>query len=81
MKDPQSLRVGDFVLVDAAAADLPSPFAGLVVCQVDMILSDPLFVSVRAALPGSLFSGSIRRSAIVKAIPPVPGAPDFRTLS
>lgn len=74
------LRVGDVVIVDSQAAKLPPPFSLLArqPAEVDMVLSDPLLVSVKCpprgvrGIPGvPFFSGTIPRSAIVQVAPPV----------
>lgn len=67
------LKVGDLVLVDAHAADLPIPLldGGQVVMVVDQILTDRFVVSVKNADPRFLavsFSGTIKRSSIIKLI-------------
>lgn len=72
-----SLRVGDLLLVDAQAAELPLPLrdGGQVVMIVDQVLSDPFMVSAKNADPRFLsvsFSGSIRRAAIVKVLASAP---------
>lgn len=75
-----ALKVGDVVLIDAAMANLPPPFAGLgrVPAQVDMILQDPAVVSVKVppggvrGVPGvPFFSGTISRLAVLSVLPPV----------
>jgi hypothetical protein len=69
------LRVGQAVLVDSAAANLPAPFSAqpLVPCVVDMILSDRSLVSVRTGVAGlASFSGTIPRSSIRQVLPTLP---------
>jgi hypothetical protein len=84
-----ALKVGDVVLVDTAAANLPAPFNGVptLPCQVDMVLLDPLLVSVRTiaagvSIPGlpppPSFSGTIPRSSI-KSVVPNPSPPTVFT--
>ncbi len=73
------LRVGDLVLVDSHAADLPLPLldGGQVVMVVDQILTDRFVVSVKNADPRFLatnFSGTIKRSSIIKVIARLPPA-------
>lgn len=73
------LKVGDLVLVDSELARLPMPFAeaSRVPCEVDIVLQDPLVVSVKCPpgavrIPGvPFFSGTIPRSSILSVIPPV----------
>ena len=70
-----SLQVGQLVLVDSAAARLPPPFDLLPqqAATVDMLLQDPLLVSVTVGIPGvQSFSGTIPRSAILRVISPSP---------
>lgn len=67
------LKVGDLVLVDAHAAELPLPLldGGQVLMVVDQILTDRFLVNAKNADPRFLlsnFSGTIKRSAIVKLV-------------
>lgn len=63
------LKSGDFVLVDTAAAKIPAGNLPTLVCQVDIVMSDPTLVSVRSTI--SEFKGTIPRSSIIRVLPPV----------
>lgn len=68
------LKVGDTVVVDTAEANIPADRGGaipLLVCRVDMILSDPTLVSVAAV--GATFKGTITRTAIKRVLAIDPG--------
>lgn len=64
------LKVGDAVVVDAAAAGIQGASTPLIVCTVDIVMTDRTLVSVRAQ--ASSFAGTIPRSAIVRVLPPPP---------
>jgi hypothetical protein len=69
------LKVGDTVVVDTAEANIPADRGGaipLLVCRVDMLLSDPTLVSVAAV--GAYLKGTIARSAIKKVLTVDPGS-------
>lgn len=61
------LKVGTVVVVDAVAAHFASPVA-LVVCVVDLVMSDTSVISVREISPGSGNKGTIPRSAILQVL-------------
>ena len=62
------LKVGSTVVVDTARANIPPPSNAVpfLVCTVDLLIGDPLLVSVRAV--GAPFAGTIPRVAIVKVL-------------
>lgn len=71
------LKVGDLVEVDTKAASLPSPFNTVpsIPARVDMVLTDPLVISVEIGVrevPGSFFSGTVPRSSLLRVLT-VPG--------
>lgn len=67
------LKAGDSVVVDSAAANIPNA-APLLVCTVDLVMTDRSLVSVRAV--ATSFAGTIPRSSIVRVLVPPP-AGDF----
>lgn len=60
------LKVGDVVTVDTVKGNIPPPSNGtpLLACVVDMLVTDPVFISVRALT--APFAGTITRDAIVR---------------
>lgn len=71
------LKLGDLVLVDAVKGRLPPPFdvGGLVLMQVDFILTDKFLVSVANVDPrfsGVKLSHVIERGAIFNVVPRAP---------
>lgn len=71
------LKLGDVVLVDAVKGRLPPPFdvGGLVLMQVDFVLSDKFLISVANIDPrfsGLKLSHVIERGAIFNVVPRAP---------
>jgi hypothetical protein len=63
------LKVGDTVVVDTAAANVPADVP-TIVAIVDLVLVDPTLVSVQAV--GVSFRGTIPRVSILRVLPPPP---------